>query len=226
MPLVVAHTGLRFGEMLGLRACDVTLDETNPAVTIDWQIDRRGQRVRPKHGSRRRARYPLWLQPMLAELVALAVADGGPKALLWPSLFDRAKPVRYDAFSKSYFHPQAAEAHARLAAAGKRGWEYEHRPQEEAPGVPRLRADGTPVVRREFIHTMVSLRHYYATIALAPSEQGGWGAAVHSVAKWMGHSSPTVTWDMYAAELDTALAHHLEATRVDPAAKPVQQSLR
>ena len=218
MPLVVAHTGLRFAEMLALRARDVSLDPDDPRVTVEWQIDRAGRRLPPKHGSRRSARYPVWLQPVLARLVAQASAQGGPDALLWPSLFDPTRPVRHDAFTDSYFHPQASVAHQRLVEEGKRGWEHDDVPEFYAPGVPTLRADGTQVVRRKFTHTITSLRHYYATIALTPGEQGGWGAAVHSLAQWMGHSSPQVTWEMYASHLDTARIRHLEATKVDPLA--------
>lgn len=216
MPVVVAHSGLRFGEMLGLRACDVVLDPTNPHIKVLWQIDRDGTRVPPKHGSTRDARYPVWLLPVLEQLVDVAVRGNGADALLWPALLDSNKPVGHDSFTTSYFHPQARLAHQLLAQQGRTGWEYADVPQFHGPGAPKVTKTGRQVVQREFRHTINSLRHYYATIALAPRDQGGWGASVHSLAEWMGHTSPLTPWEMYASHLDTATAHHLEATQTDP----------
>ena len=216
MPLVVAHSGLRLSEMLAVRACDVLLDGPYPRIRVHWQADRDGQRKPPKHGSRRAAACPVWLQPVLEQLVAVAEAAGGPDALLWPALLDPSKPVRHDAFTTSYFHPQAAAAHELLADRGLGGWAYEDVPQWEAPGVPRLNASGEQVIRREFTHTIGSLRHHYASVALAPVEQGGWGASIADVSKWMGHRSKKITHDMYQGCLPEAVSHHAEATRTDP----------
>lgn len=93
-----------------------------PAHPVHGHADRDGQRKPPKLGSRRAAACPVWLQPELEQLVAVAEGTGGPDALLWPALLDPREPVRQDAFTTSYFHPQAATANKLLAHRGLGSW--------------------------------------------------------------------------------------------------------
>lgn len=41
------------------------------------------------------------------------------------------------------------------------------------------------------------LRHAFASVSLAPETSGGYGLPLVSVSKWLGHSKPSITQDMY-----------------------------
>lgn len=211
MPLVVAHTGPRLMEFLAWRASDWMLDIDEPYVLLREQLDRVAdhagylRRRQTKHESLRVVQVVPWLVPTMQRLKELAVAAGGPDAPIWCALSDPTKHVRHDSFSQSYFRPQATEAHRRMVEMAKKdpsirvGWNFVDVPQWQEPGVPKVNKRGNQIVRRQFDHTMKSLRHYFATWCLAPRADGGLDAPIKTVQRWMGHSSPQVTWEMYLA---------------------------
>lgn len=185
----MAYTGLRAAEVAGLEVGDLVFSPgPRCSVKVQRTKDRKGGvwvTGTPKSKkSRRTVPLPEWL----AERMADYLADGHkradePTAPLWPSRKNgggyRATGARY-AVPLDWSQPLAL------------GTFYDTilKPALEAVGLPASRpaTATTPAVRGVRLH---DLRHTFAVLQLS--------AGVHfmQVSKWLGHSTYTLTLDVY-----------------------------
>ncbi|MCA1833899.1 MAG: tyrosine-type recombinase/integrase [Actinobacteria bacterium] len=184
--LLVAYSGVRWGEMVGLTSDRVDLDRRR--ILIDRQVveGRHGLRLGPPKSRRRRttmypSRTPGGVD--LGALVAQRIAEvercpeaSTPSGLLFPS--PQGYWARRSNFARNLFHPAAAVA----------GW-------------PRV-ASG------RFCWTFHSLRHVFATWALSQP-----GARLEDVSKLLGHSTVRVTQDLYVSPDGDLYERFYRATR-------------
>lgn len=205
LTLFAAYTGLRAEELAGLEVADLVFRPApvapDPGVRASVSVRRAKKRrvgrwVTDTLKSAKSARtvpLPPWLATKMADYLAAHPRANEPAAPLWPNRalggarrrgcfavapLDYTEPVDTGAFYKSLLRP-ALEA-AGLPAS---------RPAIAATTAP----DGTttpavPAVTGVRLH---DLRHTFATLQLS--------AGVHfmQVSKWLGHSTFTLTLDVY-----------------------------
>lgn len=184
----MAYTGLRAAEVAGLEVRDLTFAPgPKCSVKVVRTKDRkRGQWVTgtPKSKkSRRTVPLPAWLAEKMADYLAEHPRADEPTAPLWPSRKNggghRSTGQRY-AVPLDWSRPPAM------------GTFYDtiFRPALEAVGLPATRpaTEDAPAVRGCRLH---DLRHTFAVRQLS--------AGVHfmQVSKWLGHSTFTLTLDVY-----------------------------
>jgi integrase len=188
---VAGGLGLRQGEVLGLSPGDVDWLSPEPVVHVRRQV--KWAKRRTDDGKTRRApvfalpKYRKTREVPLPESVKVALAehlrahpavevslpwrslDGDPVTV--PLFFPRAgsaKVVDRDSFSQRVWRP--ALERAGIVAAPKKG--ERRKPARQ--------------------HGMHALRHYFASMLLTEGE------SVQAVSEWLGHSKPSITWDIYA----------------------------
>lgn len=191
----MAYTGLRAAEVAGLEVGDLAFaPEQKCMVKVARTKDRKGRQwvtgIPKSKKSRRTVPLPDWLAERMADYLADThphAAD--PAAPLWPSRKNgggyRAKGQRY-AVPLDWSEPVAI------------GTFYDTiiKPALEAVGLPASRpavpatatALAVPATRGVRLH---DLRHTFAVLQLS--------AGVHfmQVSKWLGHSTFTLTLDVY-----------------------------
>lgn len=190
---VAAGLGLRQGEVFGLSPDDVEWLATEPVVHVRRQVkwarqvsaDDKTRRAMvfaaPKGGKVREVPLPESVKLALAQHMeahpAAAVtlpwkSPGGDPATV--KLFfphgdgASAKAMDRDSFASRVWRP--ALERAGIVAPPKRG--HKRKPARE--------------------HGMHALRHFFASSLLTEGE------AVQAVSEWLGHSKPSITWDIYA----------------------------
>jgi integrase len=190
---VASRCGLRWGELIALRAEDIDL--TEQLIHVDWQLaEHKGKhtRRRPKNNKRRVVPYPDFLHADLVKRIAEVQQAAGemyrggasksPHGLLFCGT--RGTEPRRSNFNRRALTP------ARLAA----GWPAE-----------TWNDDG--VAYRQWRWGWHSLRHAAASWYLSSPANGGLGLDPADAAKMLGHSVP-VLMRMYvqppADFLDTA----------------------
>ena len=186
----LAYTGLRFGEAAALRVANLDLLRRRVIVAESVTAVDGAMVFGPtKTHSRREVPAPVFL---LAELEALVVRRGDPRALVFPGY--RGAPLRASALRRAMVLPS----------------------EELGLCDPVLDADGRPVLDRGrptftgHFHPH-EFRHTAASLAIAS------GADVKVVQLMLGHASATMTLDRYGHlfpdRLD-AVAEAMEAARV------------
>lgn len=168
---LAASTGLRRGELAGLRWSEVDLDAGLVAVERSTtQLGKELVTTTPKNHERRKvaidphlvAALRSWRTQQAAERLAWGPSYADTDGLVFT--WENGAPIQPDYITKSFGKAQTALG-ARLAAA-------------ELPPLPRL-----------VVH---ELRHTHATLLLRA------GVPVHIVAKRLGHKDPSVTLNVYA----------------------------
>lgn len=178
---LMAYSGLRAGEVAGLRVKDIDLTAGHISVrqTAQW-IKRKDQAVgewvfgTPK--SRRSSRdVPLLDRALIADLKRLKMQhprSGDPDALFWPGRAPGSHRVDYDriwdlaSFRRNYFKPALVRA--------------------QLPGIR--------------VH---DLRHTAASLWLAA------GFPPYQVSRWLGHASVVTTDTIYSHLYPTDYAQHV-----------------
>ncbi|MEA5155753.1 site-specific integrase [Raineyella sp.] len=187
----VAYTGLRWGEMAGLRVRHV--DRARRRISVEENAVFVGGRVRvgtPKTHERRTVPYP----PFLDEAIERATAHRGADDLVWPADDDGG----YLSSGKSgtgWF----AGAVKRVVTA-------------DMAAVDAARAAGQPEPPVTPYVTPHDLRHTAASLAISA------GANVKAVQRMLGHASAAMTLDTYADLFDDdldAVASALDAARAE-----------
>jgi integrase len=208
--LFAAYTGLRAEELAGCEVGDLVFAPGPDGVRANIHVRhakkrRRGRWVTDTLKSAKSARtvpLPPWLAERLAEYLAEHPRADEPSAPLWPNRalggsrrrgrlavapLDYSEPVDTTAFYKNVLRPA-------LAAVGL-----------PASTPATTLEDGTPVPAVEGVR-LHDLRHTFATLQLS--------AGVHfmQVSKWLGHSTFTLTLDIYGdyiPEQDGGAANNL-----------------
>ena len=166
-----AATGMRRGEVAGLRWAEVDLDAGTVAVERSTtQLGQERVTTTPKNHERRTvaideqtvAALRTWKAQQAAERLAFGPAYADLEGLVFT--WEDGRPVMPDYITKTFGRIQSS-IDARLVEA-------------EAPPLPLL-----------VVH---ELRHTHATILLRS------GVPVHIVAKRLGHKDPSVTLNVYA----------------------------
>lgn len=192
LTLFAAYTGLRAEELAGLEVGDVVFAPGRASVNVRRAKKRRaGEWTTDTLKSVKSARtvpMPPWLAERMTDYLAKThPAAGMPHAPLWPNRalggsrrrgclavvpLDFSEPVDPGAFYKNLL-----------------------RPALEVVGLPasrpaRTREDGTTVAKVEGVR-LHDLRHTFATLQLSV------GVHFMQVSKWLGHSTFTLTLDVY-----------------------------
>lgn len=174
-----AATGMRRGEVAGLRWSEVDLDAGTVAVERSTtQLGNERVTTTPKNHERRTigiddqtvAVLRTWKAAQAAERLAFGPAYADTEGLVFT--WQDGRPVAPDYITKAFPKVQAA-VNAKLAAA-----HAEAESEGPAPVLPTL-----------VVH---ELRHTHATLLLRD------GLPVHIVAKRLGHKDPSVTLNVYA----------------------------
>lgn len=170
---VAIFTGLRQGELLGLRWCDVDFDEG--VVRVRGQLGRDG----------------VWSP--------FAKTDAGLRdVVLMPALGRLLRGRRASAFATGHARPEDF-VFASSVGSGLHYRNVARRGLDPAMRDAQLDGDGRPRLRWH------DLRHTMASLLIAQ------GHNVVYVSRQLGHSSPSVTLDVYAHLFDSA--EHAERTR-------------
>lgn len=184
----MAYTGLRAAEVAGLEVGDLTFTPgPKCSVRVARTKDRKnGECVTgtPKSKkSRRTVPLPGWLAERMAAYLAEHPRADEPTAPLWPS---RKNGGGYRAAGQRYAVPLDWSQPLAMGAF----YDTIVKPALEAVGLPASRpaTATTPSVRGVRLH---DLRHTFAVLQLS--------AGVHfmQVSKWLGHSTFTLTLDVY-----------------------------
>ena len=184
----MAYTGLRAAEVAGLEVGDLTFAPgPKCSVKVARTKERKGGQWvtgTPKSKKSRRAvPLPPWLATKLADYLKEHSRADEPTAPLWPSRKNgggyRDTGQRY-AVSLDWLQPLVMGAF----------YDTIFRPALEAVGLPASQpaSANSPAVRGIRLH---DLRHTFAVLQLS--------AGVHfmQVSKWLGHSTFTLTLDVY-----------------------------
>jgi integrase len=180
-----AYTGLRAGELLALRRCDVDLlrgvvHVRRALKDINGVLEFGDVKTA---GSRRTVTLPASIRALLTEHLSSDLSGGnGPEALVFPS--KTGKPIRHRLFVRRHFRPTVA------------GWTDDA--GVEHPGV-------LPDKAGLRFH---DLRHTAASLAIHA------GAHPLLVSKMLGHSNVEITLNRYAhlfPDVAEALAEKLDA---------------
>ncbi len=103
---VMIHTGMRVGEMLGLRAEQLYLDEEQPYILIDWARRPNGGYGLPKSGKSRTAN----IEPALAMALREWVKQTRPTNYVWPSRYRPQHSWTHCWFIKTQWKPMIDRA--------------------------------------------------------------------------------------------------------------------
>lgn len=154
------YSGLRIGEILGLKVGDIDLAEGT--IRVERQMcAATSTLIPPKYDSRRTTIFPAFLD----DDYAAAVAGRDPDRPMFPAA--RGDHERYSTFLNQRWNPALHRAGWPRNVSG-RGWRWRFH----------------------------DLRHYFCTWALS---KDGLDLDVADVAKFAGHKSPQVTWEVYVA---------------------------
>jgi integrase len=175
---LAAATGMRRGELMGLRWCDVDFDTA--VVSIDRSTTQIGKEVvttTPKNHERRQvtidtrtvATLKAWRRSQAAERLQWGAAYQNPDDVVFT--WEDGRSLLPDYVSKAFI--QAQEAVVAEEAQQAKGED-----RDPSPRLPRL--------------VLHELRHTHATMLLRE------GVPVHVVAKRLGHKDPSVTLNVYA----------------------------
>jgi integrase len=232
LPRIIFGGGLRVNEALALRTGDFRLAQRSEGLGI--HIERqaaRGSSTRlrpPKHGSVRTTYASDELWDDVFRLVTLLEAEFGPNVLVWPRMYDHTKMLDDSTLFSTYFDP-AAEKTAGFTFEIVPQWTVEIEKVEDASGntkrvltsVPLLdEKTGKQKTRKSWNWNWRHLRHLFGTLALAPSQTGGWGQDIGDVAVWMGHRSAETTWEYYIGQRGGEGARMASATAVTAPVPP------
>lgn len=176
---VGAGLGLRQGEIFGLGPDDI--DWVSGIARIERQVKIVGGQLvfaLPKGGKTREVPLPASVQAALKTHMKAFPAES--VALPW-----REPGAAEEHTARLFFHLGGRALHR------TRDVNPPWRAALERAGIvaPPLPGEKRKPARE---HGMHALRHYFASTLLTEGE------AVHAVAEWMGHHSPSVTWDIYA----------------------------
>lgn len=190
----MAYTGLRAAEVAGLEVGDLTFAPGRKcSVKVQRTKERKaGQWITgtPKSKkSRRTVPLPAWLAERMAEYLRdIHHRSDEPSAPLWPS---RKNGGGHRATGQRYAVPLDWSAPLAMGTF----YDTIMKPALEAIGLPASRPartadDGAPITARRGVR-LHDLRHTFAVLQLS--------AGVHfmQVSKWLGHSTFTLTLDVY-----------------------------
>lgn len=192
MVLVSAYGGLRWGEVVGLRRCDIDGAKVTVAGQLQ-RIDDEWQRLEPKWASRRTVVLPASIALELAAHLDEFTGAGGDDLVFTN---ERGAPVG-GSFRGNVWGPAcvraglATEEWVRSSERSERG-RYEYR--RKVSGAPRFH----------------DLRHTAASLAIAT------GAHPKTIQARLGHSTIAMTMDLYGHlmdGMDAQLAADLDALR-------------
>jgi integrase len=191
LTLFAAYTGLRAEELAGCEVGDLTFAPGPDGVRASMNVRRAkkrraGQWVADTLKSAKSARtvpLPGWLAERMRDYIDNTHPRAGePAAPLWPN-----RPV-----GGSRRRGRLAVAPLDFSEPVDTGAFYKNvlRPALEAVGLPASRpaTNDAPAVRGVRLH---DLRHTFATLQLS------WGVHFMQVSKWLGHSTFTLTLDVY-----------------------------
>jgi integrase len=191
---VVALTGARVSELLGLTWADVRLDDLDDAeITFAWQVDRKGDRRPTKtDGSARTVPIPRELALVLARH-KLASRDTQPEAFVFATRSGGALGQRNVARALRRAQHRATDEHGRPTF----------------PVLHQTDPEGKPVrVPTGVVTSIHSFRHTVASRALLAGE------SVDEVAFLLGHRDATVTRVVYVHEIADARRRHMRRSRM------------
>jgi integrase len=184
----MAYSGLRASEVAGLEVGDLVFTPGPKCLVKVARTKERkgGQWVtgNPKSKkSRRTVPLPSWLAGRMADYVADHPRNDEPTAPLWPS---RKNGGGYRAVGARYAVPLDWSQPLAMGAF----YDSILKPALEAVGLPASRPAtvDAPAVRGVRLH---DLRHTFAVLQLSA------GAHFMQVSKWLGHSTFTLTLDVY-----------------------------
>ena len=176
--LAALGTGMRLGELLGLRAVNMHLDGPSPAVHVEQALSRTGEFGPVKTP---RSRRSILLSPQTAALLADLVARKQPGELVFPA----PEGGPWDAGNMRYRYWQPAVAAAQRCDL--------HPPlTEAAAGVNRLAVSACECpTRLHLVPRFHDLRHSHVAYLIA----AGWD--FHMIQLRLGHASIKTTFDTY-----------------------------
>jgi len=192
--LTAIFTGLRASELRGLRWADVDLDRR--AIRVQQRADRFNDIGRPKSEAGERT---VPIPPLVANaLKEWRLAYGRPIV----ARDEEDKPIREDARPEHLVFANGVGRVESLANIINRGLI----PSQVAAGVsvrkldkagePVVDGDGKPVLTGRYTG-MHALRHFYASWCINRPADGGLGLPPKVVQERLGHSSITMTMDVY-----------------------------
>jgi integrase len=192
LTLFMAYTGLRAEEVAGLEVQDyqpthINVRRAKKRQGGNWVVD-----TLKSTKSQRTVPLPPWLATRLADYLAEHPHGNNPQAPLWPNRalggarrrgcraiapLDYSEPVDMGALYKNLFRPALVDVGL------------------PATGLPASRpatrgTDGTPVAAIQGVR-LHDLRHTFATL------QQSAGVHFMQVSRWLGHSTYTLTLDVY-----------------------------
>jgi integrase len=212
-PLILpaAYTGLRAGELGGLRVRDLDLANGRVHVRQALKLIEAEDEAAPDGGgavfgppksqkSRRTVPVPLFLRAILTEHLRTLPSPGGrvgrdPDALVFPA--PNGKPMRHNLFYRRVFKPTVTGTKAVAARKVRNGQGW--RP---IPGRPAVAAALDPDKSGFRFH---DLRHTYAALLISS------GAHPKIVSEHMGHGSISITMDRYGHLYDDVHAATADA---------------
>ena len=184
----MAYAGLHAAEVAGLEVGDLPFTPgPNCSVKVARTKDRNnGEWVTgtPKSKkSRRTVPLPAWLAERMADYLAEHPRANEATAPLWPS---RRNGGGYRAVGHRYAVPLDWSQPLAMGTS----YDTIFRPALEAVGLPSSRpaTKGNPATRGVRLH---DLRHTFAVLQLSNGEH------LMQVSKWLGHSTFTLTLDVY-----------------------------
>jgi len=180
-PLLVtlAFTGLRSSEVRGLRWADVDLKKNE--LHVHRRADCYREIGKPKsHAGERTVPLPASVASILREWKVQS-AHKRPEDFVFPTKDGKGL---YHNYIIDWALKPAQEAAGVLVEATTKD------------GTPLLDKKGTPKLRAKYTG-LHALRHFYASWCLNRKEDGGLGLQPMNVKERMGHSSITMTADLY-----------------------------
>jgi integrase len=189
--LTAMFCGLRSSELRGLRWIDIEFADGK--IHVRQRADRYHKIGRPKSESGERS---IPMLPMVANAlkewkVACPRRDTGRRD-------EQGSPIR----ELHYVFPNRkgnVESHPNIVTRGL--WPVQIAAGVTAPvlgddGEPKLGKDGLPVLQAKYTG-LHALRHFFASWCINPKEKGGRELPAKVVQEWLGHSSITMTMDIY-----------------------------
>ncbi len=193
--MAAASTGLRLGELLGLRWGDLDFDAGT--LTVNGQLDRDGEYSEPKtKRSRRTIELPA---PVLSALRKAKLASEAPTG-----------PDDYVFITR---HSHKAHDHRNIGGRVLRATMKRATFEDGSKCWPQLSAkdaNGRPVkVDSSTLPSWHGLRHGFAASWIAS------GGDVVELSRFLGHASPAVTASVYAGEWEAAARSDERRRRIE-----------